>query len=283
MTLPGRNLLLKAAIVFAAAVFIAAAAAAFTAFPAYPEAAETAAGRPSGAPNLFGETGPGAVLALAPAAYAPLAAALLAAFYAFAAIILIHYFFEKTQTPEIAFIALFTLSLSCEAARTVIPLSLLTDFPNFYLTLAARFLLFGRNLGLFALFTASVYAAGLTERKQHNAVFVCVIAALIIALGFPVDSLTWDTSLSMTAGYSPMFALIETGIALAAAAGFFVSAYSRGEKEYLLIGAGSLLAFLGRHLLLTADNWAAPFPGFLLLALGTWHICARLHAIYLWF
>jgi hypothetical protein len=35
-------------------------------------------------------------------------------------------------------------------------------------------------------------------------------------------------------------------------------------------------------MLFTADTWVSPFPGLLLLILGTWFICTRLHQIYLW-
>ena len=42
--------------------------------------------------------------------------------YSFLSIIFIHYFFEKTQSPEILFVAFFASSFSIEALRLVLPI-----------------------------------------------------------------------------------------------------------------------------------------------------------------
>jgi hypothetical protein len=105
---------------------------------------------------------------------------------------------------------------------------------------------------------------------------------MIIALGVPVDGLAWDSSLMMVYGYTPMLKMVEAGVVLISAASFFISAYSRGSREYIFIGLGSLLAFWGRSILLTADTWITPLPGLALLAAGTWIICIQLHRVYLW-
>jgi hypothetical protein len=86
----------------------------------------------------------------------------------------------------------------------------------------------------------------------------------------------------MIHGYASMFRLVEIGIILISTTSFFIAAYVRGTREYIFIGIGSLLVCLGRSILLTADTWAAPFPGLLILAAGTWFICNYLHRIYLW-
>jgi hypothetical protein len=64
---------------------------------------------------------------------------------------------------------------------------------------------------------------------------------------------------------------------------FFISAYTRGSREYIFIGIGSLMVFWGRAVLLSADTWITPLPGLLLLVGGTWIICVQLHRVYLWF
>jgi hypothetical protein len=105
---------------------------------------------------------------------------------------------------------------------------------------------------------------------------------MIIALGVSVDSLAWDSSLMMVSGYTSMLKMVEVGIALITAISFFISAYSRGSRGYIFIGIGSLLAFWGRAVLLTADTWITPLPGLALLSAGTWIICVQLHRVYLW-
>ena len=61
-----------------------------------------------------------------------------------------------------------------------------------------------------------------------------------------------------------------------------LAAWSRSSREFMLIGVGVILAFLGRDLLLNADTWEALPAGLLFLVTGTWLICTRLHKVYLW-
>jgi hypothetical protein len=276
MTLSERNVFFKAGILLALGFLIIIAAASYTILPVYPELA-AAAGRRSG----------GIIQALIgrffqPAPYVPFVTMTASAVYALITIILIYYFFEKTQAPEILFVSFFILSFAFETARVMVPFRIAKELPTVYLIMTFRVLLFGRYFGMFSLFTASVYAAGLKPQKQGPSIFIIIIATLIIALGVPIDGFSWDSSLSMIYGYSSMFKLVEAGIILITAISFFISAYSRGAGEYVFIGIGSFLVCLGRTILLGADTWAAPFPGLLILAVGTWFICSYLHRVYLW-
>jgi hypothetical protein len=219
---------------------------------------------------------------LKPNLYAVHGAIALSVLYAFVSVSLILYFFEKTQSPEILFVAFFALSFSLEAVRLILPLGYLYEIPSLYLLLVSRILLFSRYFGIFSLFAASVCAAGLQVQKQRYIILIISVATLSIALEIPIDTQTWDSSLNMINGYTSMFRLIETGTAFITALSFFIAAWSRGSREYAIIGIGSCMAFLGRNLLLGADAWAGPIPGILFLALGTWFICTQLHKIYLW-
>lgn len=101
-------------------------------------------------------------------------------------------------------------------------------------------------------------------------------------MGTPIDGLSWDSTLSLINGYTSMFKLVEIGIILITTVSFFVSAYTRSTREYLFIGIGTLLVYMGRSLLFTADTWVTPFPGLAILMVGTWFICHQLHRVYLW-
>ena len=162
------------------------------------------------------------------------------------------------------------------------PAKILYDLPSVYLIISSRILLFSRYFGIFSFFAASVYASGLDVQNQKNIILVICLAPLIIALGSPIDGFSWDSSFFMLTGYHVMFRLVEGGIALITMASFFISAYIRGTKEYVIIGAGAFLVFLGRNILLSADTWLTPLPGLFLLSLGTWFICTYLHRVYLW-
>jgi hypothetical protein len=274
MTLQDRNVIFKAGIVFALALLILTVAGLALVFPVYPrlESARRSTGIVQTIAGRF----------LDPSPYVPVVSMLAAALYAFITIILIYYFFEKTQCPEILFVAFFVLSFSFEGMRIMTPLKMVREIPALYLTIASRVMLFGRYFGVFSLFAASVCAAGLEIQKQQNIIGVIVMVTLIIALRVPIDTLSWDSSFSMINGYRSMFMMIDTGVLLITIVSFFISAYSRGSREYIFIGIGSFMMLAGRNILLGADTWVSPLPGALSLGLGTWFVCTCLHKVYLW-
>jgi hypothetical protein len=203
-------------------------------------------------------------------------------FFAFFSILLSYFSFEKTQSPEILFVVLFAASFSLESLRLIIPLGRTYEVPSLYMLMAARIILFGRYFGLFSLFTASVYAVGFKAQKQRNVITIIAVITLIIVLGVPIDTQAWDSSLNMITGYTSMFRLIETGAFLITTISFFIAAWLRSEQDFIFIGVGTALAFVGRNILLNAVTWAGLPFGLLFLAAGTWLICVRLHKIYLW-
>jgi hypothetical protein len=202
--------------------------------------------------------------------------------YSFITMILIYQFFEKTKSPEILFVVLFAASFSIEVLRLIIPLGWVYDFPSLYSLTASRVILFGRFFGVFSLFTASIYGAGYEMQKQRYVIIIITVTSLLIAMGIPIDTQTWDSGFNMVIGYTNMFRLIDAGTFLITAISFFIAAWSRGPRGYIFIGAGSVLVFLGRNILLNADTWAGLPIGLPFLAAGTWLICTNLHRIYLW-
>jgi hypothetical protein len=276
MTLSVRNNCFKAGIIASALALILIAASAYLAFPAYPDAAGESSRRATGLVQAI------AADLLEAAPYAPFVSILAAVFYSLISLTLIYHFFEKTQSPEIFYMSLFVMSLAFEALRIMVPLRIAMELSNVYLIWTTRVLIFGRYFGLFSLFAASICASGLEIQKQQNVIFVIVAAALIIALGMPIDGLSWNTSLSMILGFSKMFIVVETGILLITVTSFLVSSYTRGIKEYIVVGLGTLFAYVGRNMLLNADTWAILAPGLLILGVGTWFICTQLHKVYLW-
>ncbi|MDR2768631.1 MAG: hypothetical protein LBB82_09950 [Treponema sp.] len=276
MTLAQRNRFFKGGIVLASVCLLMILAAAWKILPLYTGLAGQASRRTQGVfqaltANLF---------PVFPSA--PFVTAVLAVVYALFASILIYFFFEKTQSQEILFFGLFTISFVFEILRFTIPLQRLYPFPAVFLILGARLLIFGRFFGVLSLFASSVYAAGPEMQKQGSVIFAVVIATLIVALGVPVDGLSWDSSLAMISAYGSMFRLAENAILFISVLNFLVSAYTKGTKEYRSIAAGTVCVALGRSMLINGDTWALPLAALVLLAGGTCLIAARLHQIYLW-
>ncbi|MDR1178203.1 MAG: hypothetical protein LBK64_05190 [Spirochaetaceae bacterium] len=276
MTLLQRNRLFKIEICFAALALFMMLVITLAVLYAAPQTAAAAIRRAPGVlqPLLTRFSGPWP--------YAPLVSMLLANIYALAALILILNFFEKTNSPEIIFFAMFVFSFSFELVRSILLLKDTLLLSQVYLIIASRVLYFGRYFGVFCLFGASVYAAGLDIQKHGNVLMIAVIITLLIVIGMPIDSLAWNSSLTMLSGYESMFLLAQAGIALITLLSFFVSAYTQRSKEHFIIACGMILTLLGRNILFAADTIAALPLGIVILGLGTWLACNQLHHVYLW-
>jgi hypothetical protein len=275
MTLTDRNTIFKAGIVFCSVCTFLVLGLSFSVIPVY---------------STFGENGyrPDDIFQVISshftsinyyAVHMSISAAIL---YSLFGIILIHFYFEQTNAVEILYIAIFIASFSVESLRLILPLQILYNFHPVYLLITSRILLFGRHFGLFSLFTASICAAGLEAQKSRSIIMIIGIAAIVVTLSIPIDVQTWDTSFNITVGFTNMFRLIEVAAVLTTVLNFFIAINVRGSGDYVYIGWGALFALLGRNMLLAADNWFSPCLGIVLLIVGTWFICNKLHNINLW-
>ncbi|MDR1230301.1 MAG: hypothetical protein LBK61_02745 [Spirochaetaceae bacterium] len=272
MTLTTRNCFLLAGIGLSLGALVLVIVFAYQVIPQLPGLAEEAVKRPF----HYG------ILNWPANAYVPFATMAGAAFYAVFVQTLIYQFFEKTQSPEIYFFALFAFSVTFDCGRMVIPLQHIYALPQAFPVAAERLELFGRFFGLLALFASSIYATGFKAQKQGTVFFAITLVALLFALRIPIDPLAWDTSLRLNSGFRSMFDAIEAVIALLSVASYLVSSRLRGSKEFILVGTGVFFVFIGQSLLFGADTIFTPLPAFLCLAAGTWLVCKPLHRIYLW-
>ena len=277
MTLSARNRFFKGGIILATLSLCIIAVGGYFTFSVFPRIEAYSAQRSWGMIQSF------IAASAEPSAYVPLFTMIGAAAYSLISIILIYYFFEKTQSPEILFVALFVISLAFEVTRIIIPLKNVFPISGMYLVAVYRILFFGRYFGLFSLFAASVYSAGLDAQRQQNIFLVLFLVALIIALNIPIDSLLWDSTFMLLSGYKIMFYMVETGILVILVLTFFISAHTRGSRIYVWIGLGAFLALAGRNLLISSDTWITLAPGLAILIAGTLLVCSGLHKVYLWF
>jgi len=275
MTLSERNTFFKVGIIFCAICTLFIIAASFFLVPQYQDLNENAP-RPSkifqSISGIFFNSDHIAVHV----------SIILSVVFSLVGIIFIYAYFERTSAPEILYIAIFTISFAFEALRLVLPLQIIFDFPSFYMLLAFRILLFERFFCIFALFAASICAAGFEVQKTRNIIFIIIIADLIITMGVPIDVLNRDTSFNMISGFNLMFRMVELVTFLTTVISFLIAAKNRGSKEYNFVAIGIMTALIGRNLLLNTDNWLGSILGIVLLLFGTWFLCSKLHKIHLW-
>ena len=276
MTLSARNAVFKGGMVFSFLCLLVCIAVSKTVIPVYPSMEPEITHRTMGVFNIIFERFMNARLL---AVHCNISVSVLLSFLS---VVFIYFSFEKTQSPEILFVAFFAVSFSPEILRLILPLSRVYEIPSLYLLIASRIILFFRCFGIFSLFTASIYAVGFEVQKQRNSVIIITVTAMVIAIGVPVDTHAWNSGLNMISGYTSMFRLIEAGIFLLTTAGFFIAAWLHKSSRFALIGAGSVLVFIGRNIILTSDTWAGPLAAAVCLVIGIRLICKKLHKIYLW-
>ena len=217
-----------------------------------------------------------------PSAAAILASIPLSVVFASVSVALLYYSFEKTQAPEILFFAAFCFSLTVEAFRIAVPLSVARDWPPAIIVGAARSIAFGRFFGILSLFASGVFANGV-EFQKHGRIFIFIaVAALTVATGIPVDGLAYDSSFLPLSGYRAMIELVELSLAVITVLSYIVAAYSRSAREFYAAAAGIAMIAIGRDLLLKGDSWLTLPVGVALLAGGTWLFTVRTHRYYLW-
>jgi hypothetical protein len=275
MTLSERNTFFKAGIAFCGIITLFAAAASFLIIPAYSKMSEN-----SRRPSYIIQAVSGRFLESN--YYAVHVSLVLAVLFSLVGMLLIHYFFERTSTPEILYISFFIFSFSLEIIRLFIPMQVIFNYPFFYRLTAARILLFARYSGIFSLFTAGICAAGMEIQKNRTIIITILIVVLLIVIDIPVDTQVWDTSFKMVNGYNNIFRMMETIAFITTSISFLAAAKIRDSNDYTYAGIGVVLALSGRNILLETDNWAGPVLGILLLSLGTFIICSKLHKIHLW-
>jgi len=276
MTLAQRNLYFKLGIVLASLSLVLLFMLTGRLLPLLPEYCRAALHRNDGfIQSLAGRF-------LSPEPIVLLAAWYISSLYALFASLVVFFYFEKTQAPEILFFGLFGVSFVFETLRMLVPLQGIHEFHYAFSIYGTRMLVFGRLFGVLSLFVSSVYSAGLDIQKQGRVIIVMVISILLVSFRLPVDESSYNTTFTMLYAYSSMFRLTETVLAFLTVTSFLVAAYHKGNAEYRPIALAALLVSLGRTMLIRSDTWLTPLPGLILLAAGTWFFTTRLRRIYLW-
>lgn len=276
MTLSGRNRLIILGILWSALILVVFSFFAVQTFSVFPKISELAKNRSYGFFHSL------MIPFFKVHSYTPLISILFCLLYSFAASITIFVLFEKTQAPEILFFANFVLSLSLEMSRMAIPLISFYDTSLTYAVFTGKILLFSRLFGLFSLFLASIYAAGMEMKRYGILLILNAAICLALASGVPIDSMNWDTALTPLYGFIDMFFLIEATIVGITILSFFISIKNKSSKDYVYVSLGILLVLLGRDILIHADTLLEPVIAVFILAFGTWMYCKNLHQYYLW-
>jgi hypothetical protein len=190
--------------------------------------------------------------------------------------------FRRTSALEIFFFLAFILSLSFDALKIVNYYFTIVHVPAFYGTIITRAVYFGFFLGLFFLFTGSLFSGDLTYQKLGTVLGLVMVFSLALVYSLPVDETVFNINLLYRVGGSDYILLVRFGLEALTLLGFGRSAYLLGSSEQWCICGAVALLITGRELLFFLLSPPSVAIGIILLISGALFFSKKVYAKHLW-
>ena len=212
--------------------------------------------------------------------FCPIASIFVLLIYTFVTLIIVNIEFEKTQSSEIIFLALFFTGCFFEAARLSFPFFNLWDSKETASILASRLVLAGRVICTTSILFSAAYSG--TEYRQYveQNIAIIFVLGLVIANFYPLNTSHVLPDGHFEWGFSNLLINAQRIILLLA---FFLQLRLRkGDKTNIHIATGLLLLSLGYSFLVSSTNLFFLCFGTVFIVSGTHLYIKKLHNIYLW-
>jgi hypothetical protein len=191
-------------------------------------------------------------------------------------------YFKKTASPESFLFAVFALSVSLEAFRTLQFLALGPDGSMIYRVSVTRMVFFSRFFGVLNLFAASLYSVGINYQSYERVLLIEFLIAFSVAMLIPVNGDAIEPGMICSLGYGSMLKTIYYAIAAFAFLDLVVASGMKGSKEYAAAGIGILAIVLGREVLSAVPSLPWVLVGIAVMGGGGYLFLSRMHKLYLW-
>lgn len=217
---------------------------------------------------------------LSPNVYAIISSVLILLIYVTFSLFYITVHFEKTQSSEIIYFALFLVSLLFEFARLFIPFLNLWSSCSQIVTILSRIVLFGRTLAPLSLLFIAIQ--NLPEQRQNveRNLTILIVGSAIFSTLLPINTQKMTLNAHLLFGfqyqiyYSWLVFTIITFVSL------IQTDYSENTKSKMPLGF-ILLAF-GYKILFNTTRLFLVVLGTIFLLVGTAIFLKELHKKYLW-
>jgi hypothetical protein len=188
--------------------------------------------------------------------------------------------FEKTQSTEIIFFALFLFGCLTESIRLFVPIFNLWHSLSTLLIFTGRIVLFGRTLAPLALLFDAVFSG--TEQRQYveRNLVILIVVSIMMALLIPLDTAVVLPNCCVRWGEGRAFLIVRILILVVTAISLFINSFTMGNKEKAPYGFLALAA--GYEVCCYASSYPAVTTGGVLLFAGTAVYLGSLHRQYLW-
>ncbi|HSV57028.1 MAG TPA: hypothetical protein VLH39_07995 [Magnetospirillaceae bacterium] len=211
-----------------------------------------------------------------------IAAGVLCSAYGIVVLSILSFRYSRTVSMELFFFAFWALSLSAEVLRVESLRGALGGYAVLESSMITRFILCMRFLGMFSLFTGSLYSAGYSSEKHAVTIGGVFLVSLAMGTGLPVNTGTFGVDLLQRMGYPGLFRFLAVTCFLGSGANYLLAARITGEKGYYTAAAGCALIFAGGFMLQSAADPVSVILGPAGLAAGTAMFLRKIHSYYLW-
>lgn len=183
---------------------------------------------------------------------------------------------------EIYFFLVFLVTLSFDGLRILNWVFLLTQITPYFGGLLTRIVYFGYFMGLFCMFTSSIYSGEVSYQKAGTLLSIVATLSLALSYSMPVDITTLKPILLYRVGGEQYLLLVRVGLIVLTVLSFVRSAFvSRLKEEWAICGAAAIL-LAGRELAFFHSDTLLGFLGIFLLGVGSFYFSRKSYLKHLW-
>ena len=190
--------------------------------------------------------------------------------------------FRRMSSLEIYFFLVFLITLSFDGLRILNWIFLLKQITPYFGGMMTRIVYFGYFMGLFCMFTSSIYAGEISYQKAGTLLSVLGILSLALSYSMPVDITTLTPILLYRVGGDAYLLLVRGGLMGLTVLSFARSAFlSRSKEEWSICVAAAVL-LLGREIAFFHSDTPLGFVGIFLLGIGSFYFSRKSYLKHLW-
>jgi hypothetical protein len=191
-------------------------------------------------------------------------------------------FYRRTASAEVFFFLVFLFTFPFELLKpwnAVLSIHGGSILVNLVLS---RIIFFGRFFGWAALFISSLYAIDIRYHKFGILLLIALLLSLTLASSMPVDTSTLLADFLFRLGDETAILFITLISQLLAVTNYFVAAYRRQNRRFILAAVAILLVIVGNHGVTFFGSPVQLMLGFFAGAAGTLLFLRQMNEIYLW-
>ncbi len=200
--------------------------------------------------------------------------------YVFISFLYINIEFEKTQSTELIYFAVFLIACSMESVRLAFPLMNLWTGAALPALVFSRTVIQGRLLAPLAILFATVFNGSENRQYIGQNIIVLTVITLSLAMFAPLNTNVVLADCRLQIGYALLFRTVQYLIAAMSIIAYVIKSLAFGAPEKFPL---SLLLLISGYLALcSATNYLVLALGGAALLSGTFIYLKNLHTKYLW-